>query len=214
MQWYYSEGGERRGPLSQDELGALIARGSVTADDFVWRDGMGDWVRSADAPELAQWFRAAPSAPAGGSYPPQAPPPGSVPPGSVPPGSAPLGSVPLGSVPLGSAPPYGRSESMGQGSGMSHDRSSYDSASYTERPTTNSLAVAALIMGILSMCCGCLLGLPAVICGHIAHSQVKASDGRQTGGGMAIAGFILGYFGILAGTVWIILNVLMESSNF
>lgn len=125
------------------------------------------------------------SAPAGGSYPPHPPAPGA-------------------------AAAYDRPEPSGQGSGMSHDRSSYDSAPYVERPTTNTLAVVALVTGILILCCGCLLGLPAIICGHIAHSQVKASGGRQTGAGMAIAGFILGYLGILGGIAWIILNVLME----
>jgi hypothetical protein len=38
-----------------------------------------------------------------------------------------------------------------------------------------------------------LTGIPAVICGHIAQSQIAKSAGRLTGGGMAIAGLVMGY---------------------
>jgi hypothetical protein len=41
-----------------------------------------------------------------------------------------------------------------------------------------------------------LLGLGAVICGHIALSQIKKSAGRETGGGMAIAGLVTGYLSL------------------
>lgn len=43
MEWYYSTGGERRGPVPEDELLGLAHSGVVTAATLVWRQGMADW---------------------------------------------------------------------------------------------------------------------------------------------------------------------------
>lgn len=60
-------------------------------------------------------------------------------------------------------------------------------------PQTSGTAIASLILGCLGfLTCG-LTGIPAVICGHIARSQIGKSAGRLTGGGMATAGLITGY---------------------
>lgn len=64
---------------------------------------------------------------------------------------------------------------------------------------TNSYAVASLILGcvsllMLTMCfLGGLAGIPAVICGHYARRQIRDSQMRQKGEGMALAGLITGY---------------------
>jgi hypothetical protein len=67
-------------------------------------------------------------------------------------------------------------------------------------PRTNSLALAALVMGILSMscfvcCCGCCYGFPfnvlGVIFALVALSQIKHDPQFQQGRGLAIAGLIL-----------------------
>lgn len=68
-------------------------------------------------------------------------------------------------------------------------------------PKTNGLAVASLVCGILSImtfcfCGGLFLGLPAVICGHIAVGQIKSGNQQQDGHGMAMAGLICGYIGM------------------
>lgn len=73
---------------------------------------------------------------------------------------------------------------------------------------TNGLAIASLVLGVMGLVC-CVTGLPAVICGHLAQGQIKRSNGAQSGGGLVIAGLILGYLttaalilyliGILAG---------------
>jgi hypothetical protein len=52
-----------------------------------------------------------------------------------------------------------------------------------------------MILGISAFVCG-VTSIPAVICGHIALSKIKQSQGRITGGGFAIAGLITGYLGI------------------
>ena len=68
-------------------------------------------------------------------------------------------------------------------------------------PRTNGLAIASMVCGILSVlgfcfCGGIFLGIPAVICGHTALGQIKASGGRQQGREMAIAGLVCGYIGL------------------
>ena len=59
---------------------------------------------------------------------------------------------------------------------------------------TNGLAVASLVLGILWL--GWLGSFLAVIFGHVASSQIKASDGVQQGQGLAVAGLTLGWVGL------------------
>jgi type II secretory pathway pseudopilin PulG len=70
---------------------------------------------------------------------------------------------------------------------------------------TSALAVWSMILGIMSfLCFGFLAGIPAVICGHMARSKIRQSQGTLTGGGMALAGLILGYIGIVITTLGIL----------
>ncbi len=57
---------------------------------------------------------------------------------------------------------------------------------------SNGLALAALILGVLSFLCAFLAGIPAMICGFLGLSQAKKTG---TGKGMALAGLILGCIG-------------------
>lgn len=41
--WYYAQGGEQRGPVSEEDLSTLVRRGEVGPDTLVWRDGMEQW---------------------------------------------------------------------------------------------------------------------------------------------------------------------------
>ena len=64
-------------------------------------------------------------------------------------------------------------------------------------PQTSGTAIASLVLGCLVFfTCG-LTGIPAVICGHIAQGKIGKSAGRLTGGGMAIAGLVMGYLGLV-----------------
>jgi hypothetical protein len=63
------------------------------------------------------------------------------------------------------------------------------------------LSIWSLVLGIISIV-GCFLGgflagIPAVICGHIGLSRIKRQPSLG-GRGMAIAGLITGYLGILS----------------
>jgi len=71
---------------------------------------------------------------------------------------------------------------------------------------TNGLAIASLILGIASlvMCLGPLAGIPGVICGHMALGRIKASG--QGGRGMAIAGLVMGYLGIVVIIIFFLLG--------
>ncbi len=59
-------------------------------------------------------------------------------------------------------------------------------------PETSGLAVAGLVLGILSFLVG-ITAIPAVICGHMSLSRIKKAAGAIVGRGMAIAGLVLGY---------------------
>jgi len=57
---------------------------------------------------------------------------------------------------------------------------------------TSGLAIASLVT---SLTC---IAPAAIICGHIALSQIKASGGYLTGRGVALAGTILGYVSLFS----------------
>lgn len=62
---------------------------------------------------------------------------------------------------------------------------------------TNSMAVISLVSGIASWIFLPLIGsLVAVITGHMAKNQIRASMGTQTGDGLATAGLVLGYLNL------------------
>jgi hypothetical protein len=80
-------------------------------------------------------------------------------------------------------------------------------------PTTNGLAVASMILGITGwLTCG-VGAVVAVVLGFIAHSQIKSSQGRQKGSGMAIAGIILGFVFIALFVVLVIASASSSNSS-
>lgn len=62
------------------------------------------------------------------------------------------------------------------------------------------------ILGLLGLCCtiGGFLGIPAVVLGIIGRSEIEASNGKQTGSGMAIAGITMGALSVLVAIAMII----------
>ncbi len=68
---------------------------------------------------------------------------------------------------------------------------------YPAPPPTNGMAVASLVLGIVSLACSqCITAIPGVIFGHIALKQIRESGGTQGGRGMAIAGLVTGYISL------------------
>jgi type II secretory pathway pseudopilin PulG len=62
---------------------------------------------------------------------------------------------------------------------------------------SSPLAVWSLVLGILSFLLAGLTAIPAVICGHMALGRIKRSSGTLGGGGMAVAGLVIGYLGLV-----------------
>lgn len=72
-------------------------------------------------------------------------------------------------------------------------------------PRTEGLATTSLVLGILSLSClGCLGGVPAIICGHMARGRIANSNGTLGGAGLALAGLIMGYLSIVLTIVFAI----------
>jgi Domain of unknown function (DUF4190) len=68
------------------------------------------------------------------------------------------------------------------------------------RQQTNGLAVASFVLGLTWVFwIGSLL---AVVFGLAALSQISASEGRQSGEGLAIAGLVLGLIGACTFFLW------------
>lgn len=44
MEWYYTEGDRRVGPVTEEEFRGLVASGTVADSTLVWQSGMADWV--------------------------------------------------------------------------------------------------------------------------------------------------------------------------
>ena len=61
--WHYMKNGAQAGPVSTDELKALLASGTIKADTLVWREGLPGWVASSTLSEFAGAAPVAPPAP-------------------------------------------------------------------------------------------------------------------------------------------------------
>ncbi|MBE4749902.1 DUF4339 domain-containing protein [Corallococcus sp. ZKHCc1 1396] len=68
--WFVMVRNKQEGPLDEAAVADWMAAGTISARSFFWRQGMPDWKRGSDIPELAALF--APAAPA---EPPPEPPP-------------------------------------------------------------------------------------------------------------------------------------------
>jgi type IV pilus assembly protein PilA len=59
---------------------------------------------------------------------------------------------------------------------------------------TSGLAVGSLVCGILFFFLPSAIA--AIVMGHISRAEIRRSEGRKTGDGMALAGLVLGYIGV------------------
>ena len=84
---------------------------------------------------------------------------------------------------------------------------------YRPAARTSPLAIVSLVFGILTWCLLPFVGaLVAVVCGHLARSEIRHAppDAPQEGDGLAIAGLVLGYVHLLlcVVAVMVVLGVL------
>ena len=75
-------------------------------------------------------------------------------------------------------------------------------------PTTNVLAIISLGVSLLGVFATFIIPfvaqITAIICGHIARSQIMQSRGSQTGSGMALAGLIISYVMLIFSLIGIV----------
>lgn len=87
---------------------------------------------------------------------------------------------------------------------------------YSAAPQTNSQAIISLITGLLSFVLFPLISaIVAIITGNNALREIRASNGMQTGEGMAQAGRILGWINVIliSVSVCVIAALLLLSPN-
>ena len=69
----------------------------------------------------------------------------------------------------------------------------------------NGLAIASLACGLAQFAFGPLATIPAIVCGHMARSQIKRTG--EQGAGLALAGLILGWSAVILGILFIVLGL-------
>ncbi len=82
---------------------------------------------------------------------------------------------------------------------------------YTGAPKNNGLAIAAMVCSFFFWIYG-LGAILGIVFGFIARSQIKKSNGTQRGEGMALAGIIIGFAGIVIGIILIIVVVVVVNN--
>jgi len=70
------------------------------------------------------------------------------------------------------------------------------------RKKTSTLAILSLVFGVLGLFSfGSLI---AIILGHIGRSEIKKAPELYEGDGIALAGLITGYLGLIMGLLWLV----------
>jgi Domain of unknown function (DUF4190) len=141
------------------------------------------------------------------------------------PGAGPTTPPPIGATPgYGAAPGYGATPgygaALGNGGAPTYGATPYGSYGATpymqpgaglpygaQSQKTNGMAIAALVCGIAGFFF--FTAILGVVFGFVARSQIKRANGMLKGGGMALAGIIVG-FGWLA---LLVLSVAFNHSN-
>jgi len=84
------------------------------------------------------------------------------------------------------------------------------------QPRTDGLSIASLIVGIVGvvcffLCLGIVAGPTAAIMGFVSRQRITSSGGMLGGGGLALAGLILGIVGFVGSVIWFFYWVLISS---
>lgn len=72
-------------------------------------------------------------------------------------------------------------------------------------PPTSGKAIGSLICGIFFLFLPA--SLAAIVLGHLSHAEIRKSAGRLKGQGLATAGLILGYMGVAAIPIMLIIAI-------
>lgn len=81
------------------------------------------------------------------------------------------------------------------------------------QPQSSGMAISSLVCGVLGFFTLGLAAIPAVITGHMARSRINKSAGALGGGGMALAGLILGYLCLVLTFVAVLASLAVPAFN-
>ena len=84
----------------------------------------------------------------------------------------------------------------------------------TTAAKTNGLAIASLACGLAQFAFGPLATIPAIVCGHMARSQIKRTGEQGAGlalAGLALAGLTLGRTAVILGILFIVLDLAIST---
>ncbi len=76
-----------------------------------------------------------------------------------------------------------------------YQQQGYQPMPYGGQRQTNGLAIASLICGVCQIFFWFVAGIPAIVLGHMARRQIKQTG--EDGAGLALAGMLLGYAGLV-----------------
>jgi Domain of unknown function (DUF4190) len=169
-----------------------------------WLASDGRWYSPDQAPGLAP---PSPSPGAPPATPPYGPPP--TPAGYGPPIDPPGYGPPPGPPAYGPPPgPPGYAPAFNPGYGYPQALPPYG---YAPVGGTNGLAIASLVCSLFFWVWG-VGAILAIIFGFIARSQIRRSGDTQQGGGLALAGIIVGFAGIVIG-IGLIVALVVAAPN-
>lgn len=78
----------------------------------------------------------------------------------------------------------------------------------------NTLALVSLVLGILSfVCLGIFAGIPAIITGYMQRNNIQKNPAEYGGGGMAMAGMILGGINVVLTVVVFVIYAILIFAN-
>lgn len=76
---------------------------------------------------------------------------------------------------------------------------------------TSGKAIASFVLGLISLVCALFAGIPALVLGLLALSDISREPQRLKGRGLAIAGVALGSIGCVLGTVGVLIALLLPA---
>jgi len=82
-----------------------------------------------------------------------------------------------------------------------------------QTPDNNTLAIASLVLGILSLFFYMITAIPGIITGHMARSRIKNNPHQYSGKGMALAGLIISYIMLFLSLAVIVSMVYLVKNN-
>jgi hypothetical protein len=81
---------------------------------------------------------------------------------------------------------------------------------YRAGPTTETCAVLALLFSVVGLGTCPLIGITGIVLGHLARRRIRQSKGTLTGSGLALAGILIGWVGVvllpLAFVLYLLIN--------